>query len=191
LAFAKLDAGFADEAIELCNRGLKADEPNPRLLDALAKCRRAQEDESTKESGLLDSTKVRREVFRAMGRASLLPTPVRLHSTWQGPLCKLVATVDHSSVVMTGTYERKGFLGGLLSGLYTDGKTETATVEYLGRLYGEVFVGKVKTSTPSSLTGVSFLGGEGIDCVGYLDSTGTELVILEGKNRYVLSALGG
>jgi hypothetical protein len=78
-----------------------------------------------------------------------------------------------------------------MSGLFAHNKTETVTVEYIGALYGEAFVGKVKTSTPSSLAGaMSLLGGDGINCVGYLDSNGTQLVILEGGRRYVLSALG-
>ena len=35
------------------------------------------------------------------------------------------------------------------------------------------------------------MGTEGSDCIGYLDSVGAQLVLLEGKNRYVLSALDG
>jgi tetratricopeptide (TPR) repeat protein len=194
LAFVKLEAGFADEAIELCNQGLKAKEPNPRLYDALAKCKRAQEDEATKESELLGATKDRREVLRATGKASLLATPDSLHSTWQGPRCQLSATLDGSRVVMVGTYERKlgNTLGNLMSGLFTDNRTEAVTVEYVGELHGEAFIGKVRTSTPSEVAGVlSLAGREGSDCFGYLDSNGTQLVILEGKNRYALSALGG
>jgi hypothetical protein len=114
-------------------------------------------------------------------------------TTWQGPHCQLAATVDGSRVVMIGTYERKlgNTLGGLMSGLFTDDRTETVTVEYVGELYGEAFFGKVKTSTPSALAGLLSLAGQGNDCVGYLDSNGAQLVISEGKNRYVLSALGG
>jgi hypothetical protein len=66
-------------------------------------------------------------------------------------------------------------------------------VQYDGELHGEAFVGKVKTSTPSALAGTQSLlglGSDGINCVGYFESNGTQLVILEGKNRYVLSASG-
>jgi len=192
LAFAKLEAGFSDEAIELCERGLKAEQPNPRLLDALASCRRAQEEEATKESELLNATKVRREVLRATGKASLLVTPERLPTTWQGPLCELAATLNQSNVVMTGTYERKvgSTLGNLMSALYSDNRTEIVTVEYVGRLYGEAFVGKVKTSTPNASPTLLSLYGEGNNCVGYFDSKFTQLVILEGASRYILSASG-
>jgi hypothetical protein len=74
-------------------------------------------------------------------------------------------------------------------GLAADSPPETVTVEYIGEMYGEAFVGKVKSSTPStSATGIlSGFGGEGTDFVGYLDSGGTRFVILEGKNRYALS----
>lgn len=193
LAYTKLEAGFADEAIELCNQGLKAKEPNPRLYEALAKCKRAQEDEATKEFELLGATKDRREVLRATGKASLLATPDSLRSTWQGPRCQLSATLDGSRVMMVGTYERKlgNTLGNLMSGLFTDDRTETVTVEFVGELYGEAFVGKVKTSAPSMLAGLLSLADKGNDCVGYLDSNGTQLVILEGKNRYVLGAYAG
>lgn len=91
---------------------------------------------------------------------------------------------------MIGTYERK-FSGGLLSGLYTDNRAETVTVEYAGEFYGQAFVGKVKTSSPSTLAGLLSLADQGSDCVGYLDSNGTQLVILEGKDRYLLTSLGG
>lgn len=194
LAFCKLQAGFVDEAIELCTRGLTAEDPNARLLDALAQSRRAREDENERESTLLDATKVRRQVLRAMGKASLLATPNRMNDTWEGPLCHLAATLDGSRVTMTGIYERKaGTLAGLMGGLFADNRSEAVTVEYVGHLYGEAFVGQIKTSTPSSpLTGtLTLLGSEGIDCIGYLDSNGSQLVILEGKNRYVLSALAG
>jgi tetratricopeptide (TPR) repeat protein len=192
LAFAKLEAGFADEAMELCNRALKeVEEASPRLLDALAACRRAQEEEATKESEQLDAIKVRREMLRATGKASLLAPPDRLPGTWNGPRCQLAATLTDSSVVMTGTYEQKA--GGYLSALlnpFTDNRLETVTVEYVGQFYGRAFVGKVKTSTPTSLAGtLSLLGGEGIECVGYLDSNDDQLVILEGTNRYALSAV--
>lgn len=40
LAFNKLEAGFVEEATELCERGLKTKEPDTRLLDALADCKR-------------------------------------------------------------------------------------------------------------------------------------------------------
>jgi tetratricopeptide (TPR) repeat protein len=193
LAYTKLGAGFADEAIELCNQGLKAKEPNPRLYEALAKCKRAQEDEATKESELLGATKDRREVLRATGKASLLATPDSLRSTWQGPRCQLSATLDGSRVRMVGTYERKlgNTLGNLMRGLFTDDRTETVTAEFIGELYGEAFVGKVKTSAPSMLAGLLSLADKGNDCVGYLDSNGTQLVILEGKIRYVLDAYAG
>jgi tetratricopeptide (TPR) repeat protein len=193
LAFTKLEAGFIDEATELCNRGLKAEEPNPRLLDALAKCKRAQEDEATKQLELLDATKVRREVLRATGKASLLARPDSLHGTWQGPLCQLAATLNGSHVVMIGTYERKlvGLGGALMSGFFTDNRTEIVTVEYSGDLYGEAFVGKVRSSTPATLASLLSLASHGNDCVGYLNSNGIQLVIFEGKNRYVLDAYAG
>src|SRR5207253_829789 len=89
LAFEKLEAGFVDEAIDLCNRGLKAEDPNSRLLEALAKCKRAREEESEKESAVLDATKMRREVLRTMGRASLQARPSDLSNTWKGPNCQL------------------------------------------------------------------------------------------------------
>jgi tetratricopeptide (TPR) repeat protein len=193
LAFIKLEAGFVDEAIELCNRGLKAEDPNPRVIEALAKCKLAKEDEAKKETELLGATKVHREVLRATGKASLLATPGSLHSTWQGPRCQLTATFDGQRVAMVGTYERKvdNTLGALMSGLFTDNRTEKITVEYAGELYGEAFVGKAKTSTPSALAGLLSLAGQGNDCVGYLDSNGTQLVIFEGKDRYVLTAYAG
>jgi tetratricopeptide (TPR) repeat protein len=192
LAFEKLEAGFVDEAIELCNRGLKTEDPNSRLLDALAKCKRAREEESEKESAVLDATKMRREVLRAMGKVSLQATPDGLSSVWKGPNCQLSAVFEGSRVVMRGTYERKaGTLSGLMAGLLAGDRNETVTVEYVGNLYGGAFVGKVKASTPSALTSaLSLLDSEGRDCIGYLDSNGVELVILEGKGRYVLSALG-
>jgi tetratricopeptide (TPR) repeat protein len=191
LAFAKLGAGFADEATELCNRGMRAAEFNPRLLDALVKCKRAREDETKRESELLDATKVRREVFRAMGKASLQATPRRLHHAWQGSLCQLIASFDGSQVKMTGTYERKGnTLGGLMSGFLAD-KSETVTLEYIGKFHGEAFVGKIKTSTPSAVVGLLSPDREGSDCVGFLEASGTMLTILEGKNRYVLTAIFG
>jgi hypothetical protein len=80
-----LEAGFSDEAIELCNRGVEAKDVDPRLFDALAKSKRAQEDEATKESELLGEIAVRREVFRAVGKATLQSTPSDLHPIWQGP----------------------------------------------------------------------------------------------------------
>jgi hypothetical protein len=122
----------------------------------------------------------------------LLATPDSLRSTWQGPRCRLSAKLDGSRVVMVGTYERKlgNTLGGIMSGSFTDDRTETVTVEFVGELYGEAFVGKVKTSAPSMLAGLLSLGDKGNDCVGYLDSNGTQLVISEGKNRYVLDAYG-
>lgn len=192
LAYTKLEAGFADEAIELCNRGLMAAEPNPRLYEALAKCKRVREDESTKESELLDATKLRREVRRAMGKASLLAAPQNLGNSWQGPNCQLIATLEGSRVVMKGAYERKlNSLGGLMGGFLADEKSETVAVEYLGEFYGQAFVGKVKTSTPSALASVLTYSDSGeSDCVGYLDSNGTQLVVLQGQNQYVLLASG-
>ena len=163
------------------------------MFDALAKSKRAQEDEATKESELLGEIVVRREVFRAVGKASLQSTPRDLHPIWQGPNCRLGAILEGSHAVMKGTYERKsGMLSGLMGNLFADSPSETVTVEYIGEMYGEAFVGKVKSSTPSSTsaTGVlSSLAGEGSDCVGYLDSAGTQFVMLEGKSRYALSAV--
>ena len=191
LAFAKLEAGFADEAIELCTRGLKAHEPDPRLAEALTNAKRAQQDESKKEAELLGPTKLHREVLRAMGKASIRATPLSLHSSWHGPLCQLTATLDGSGIQMVGTYDRKtNSLGGLLSGFVTRDEVETVTVEYVGWLYGEAFVGKKKTTAPSDSASVLSLGGEGNDCVGFLDVDGTQMVILEGKHRYVLSTIG-
>lgn len=192
LAFAKLEAGFTDEAIELCNSRMGQKDLDPRLFDALAKSKRAQEDESTKESERLGEIVVRREVFRAMGKASLGSTPSSLRPTWQGPHCLLAATFDGSHVVMKGTYERKpNSISGLMSGIFADSRPETVTVEYIGEMYGEAFVGKVKTSTPSTpaVSLLSLGGGEGSDCVGYLESNGAQFVMLAGKNRYTLAAV--
>lgn len=191
LAFDKLEAGFVEEATELCGRGLKATEPDARLYDALAKCKRAQADEATREAELLDATKLHREVRRAMGKASLMATPHSLRSLWLGPHCPLAATFDGTRVVMKGAYERKpNAISGLAGGLFAD-KSETITVEYIGELYGAAFVGKVKTSTPSALASVlTYSGSTESDCLGYLDSNGTQFVILQGRNQYVLLASG-
>jgi tetratricopeptide (TPR) repeat protein len=193
LAFAKLEAGFTDEAIELCNNRTEAKDIDPRLFDALAKSNRAREDEATKESELLGEIVVRREVFRAMGKASLRSTPSSLRPTWQGSNCRLVAEFDGSRVAMNGTYERQsgsmtGFLGGLFS---ATNSTEIVTVEYTGEMFGEAFVGKVKTSTPSTpaVGLLSLGGGQGSDCVGYIESNGAQFVMLDGKNRYILEAI--
>ncbi|HEY2679444.1 MAG TPA: tetratricopeptide repeat protein [Steroidobacteraceae bacterium] len=197
LADAKLDAGFVDEAIEVCQRALARPDPDTRLFEVLARCQRAKEEAPKKEAELLKHTKPRREFLRRMGSASLRPTPTESPANWQGPQCLLFAHLENSKITMKGTYERPRF-GGLSLGdaLAGSPQTETVVVEYSGRFYGFALVGKVKTESVEPRGGgllagsAALIGENGQDFLGYLDSNATQLTVLEGKRIYAVRVAG-
>lgn len=190
LAFNYLEAGFLDDAVAKCGAALEKPEPHARVIEALAKCRRAKEQEQEKESAIFRDTEMQREFRRAVGSASILPLPGLLPGAYSGPKCQLAVEFKGATLELTGTYTQPalGAIGNALIGLGGT-RTETVTVRYAGRLFGHVFIGKTKTESRRAVN--SLLGPDvGRECVGIVEAQFARIRILEAnKELYALDAV--
>jgi tetratricopeptide (TPR) repeat protein len=194
IAFAQLDAGFLEEALSVCQDGMKKPEPDSRLTEALARCQRAREDEEQKMIGLLEETAPRRTFLRRTGHASIQPAPDVLPRSWQGPKCTLKVTRNGSLLVLTGSYAQKK--SGLASMLFPSDRdkndVETFTVQYTGKLVGAAFVGKFTSALVrerSQLASSLLTADDGKDFVAFLDPDHQTIELLIGNDRHALTAI--
>jgi tetratricopeptide (TPR) repeat protein len=137
-----IDAGFLEEASDICNRAIQMEDYHKNISGAITRIKELPEEEEKEEKELLKKALPYSEFFRAYGKALTVPDPDNRIETWEGPECHLRLEIRDRTFIAEGTYESDSRNLGLALPRYfgvgsaaTSGPT-THHVRYAGKLTG-------------------------------------------------------
>lgn len=176
-----LAAGFLEEAREQCDRALRLGKIPKIVGDLVSAISAVDEDEESKQAGILATAKTKMEFFRSMGKAISVGSIQNVHQTaWRGPDCLLKANVVDDLIELSGTFHRdaNALTAGLLGALSAPNSPKIKqTVRYLLTVQGGAMTGIVKRAEE----GQSLLSQAGATKTVYVNShdNASELSVME------------
>ncbi len=143
LAHKLIQAGFLEEADEICNRAIKIEGYDKEVGTAISKIKDTKKEEDEKEKQILENAKASRLIYSKYALACLKRTPKSLKGIWKDLKCKLDLYIDGSQFKATGSYsfeENNIYLAFLAfkdkSPIPSKLVQKTAVVEYNGEING-------------------------------------------------------
>lgn len=176
-----LEAGFVEEAREQCDRALRQGNVPKIVGDLVSAISSVDEDEESKQTGILATAKSKMEFLRSMGKSISVRRVQNFHQTvWRGPDCLLKANVVDELVELSGTFDRNvnALTAGLLGALSAQhSPTIKQNVRYLLTVQGGAMTGMVKRTEE----GQSLLSEAATTKTIYMSShdNGSELSVME------------
>jgi len=175
-----LSAGFLEEAKAECDKALAIPNYDKNIPALLNRLREVPDDENKKLEELLQKIKTKADFFMATGALVVSLTPIKIAERWAAPEGNIEATYVGETLRIFGSYERPlSALAGILSGpLSLTPRATRHKIEFVGRMRGRVFFGKV-SRTGEFDTVVSSLLGSGIKTIMQLSDDETEFSVME------------
>jgi hypothetical protein len=142
LSFKLSDAGFLEEASQLCNQAIKIENCDPQVGAAIARIKEVRQNEEEKEQKILEGTKLKRMFFVEYAHACTKNRLTSISGIWEGPECRLDVVVKDGKFEAPGSYEKQGFgigLAAALSGIpgpYKESQKKIFEVIYSGEIIG-------------------------------------------------------
>lgn len=142
LARSFLEAGFFEEAKDLCEKAKKLEDYNKNVDDTSFKLKKKQEEEEEKTNEVLERVKPIHEFFVKYGRAAAKENISNLNGSWEGSRCQLNLEIYNGKFKAYGTYEvaSLGLIMGALGGAEEKPKYE---ILYEGEITGYAIKGTV------------------------------------------------
>lgn len=165
LGFMYLDAGMADEARDLMEAAMRSEQHEANVEQCLSEIRQRIEHEETKESELLEGTKVEKDFFVSMGTA-LRRVLTGIDGAWQFPFGKMTLAYKETRLSGNATITSEESLGfAALLGLASADtpKKQTKIENYVldGSMNGAVCKFSMAVTQPGQYLLGSILGGPG------------------------------
>lgn len=186
-----ISAGFLPEAKKQCESALAIQDYHKNIGHALARLTELPDEETKKESELLDKAKPKSNFYRLFGRAATRREPNEITGSWAGPDCVLNVRLLGTAFEAVGSYERPANalyaglgLMGLSGGVATSGGSRPSRlqVKYSGTLRGQAIEAHVtRTPEDASLAVTSLLGSKEDETkvLMVLTDDGNELRVME------------
>jgi tetratricopeptide (TPR) repeat protein len=173
-----LNAGFFEEANELCKKALalpRYDKNVPLLLNRL---QAVDDDEEQKLKEALEKVKAKAAFYRELGKSAVVETPRAIASIWRAREGILTAELANDELKLTGNYEVPASrLAGLLAGEFHSSPNEKYNIEFSGCLYGRMISGAVTRKREGGAT--TLLDGVPSKTLMYLSADETTLNVME------------
>lgn len=153
LAKRYLSAGFIEEALEVCDKGLAA-LPNDKDISECKVYVQSQRDAELKlgEKILVEARPVS-GIYLQLGKAMLRPSIHDLPTNWHGPKSDLMVTLKGDRITAAGEYtEQPSGLASAIAQSFGPQTPLTYRVEYEGTVRGRAVVGSVQQSRAASST---------------------------------------
>jgi tetratricopeptide (TPR) repeat protein len=168
LGYKLLQAGFVDEANDICERALRIEEFHKNVGQLSIALREQRENETKAVHTVLGEAKSRIEFYTLFGRALGLGKPNdRTSRAWVTPSCIMTLEVEDDWARLTGSFEREADPFNALIGITKAKSTVHHQIEYFGRLRGRTVVGTVKRISDEKATG-SLLADTGTESQKFL-----------------------
>jgi hypothetical protein len=151
-----MESGFLAEAQDKCDKAVANGSYHKNINSLLARLRQVPEEEDEILTNTLSKVAEKAAFYRCLGRALLMIEPSNISTKWSSPEGTFELTVTGSSVKLFASIERpQNALFLAVVGGSSAHETVTHMVEYTGRLWGKMIVGRVsrnrKGEQPSSL----------------------------------------
>ena len=105
IAYKFIEAGFLNEAEDICARAVKIENYDKTIGNAIARIKAVQGEEKEEQEKILTNTKVYREFYRDFGLACGKVSCSGHSSIWQGPKCQLNVEIRENTLTAEGSYE--------------------------------------------------------------------------------------
>ncbi len=112
IAFDFIDAGFLEEAEEICGRAVKLPDFDARVASAKSRIKEVRTEEDNKLKEILENIKPRRSFYVKYAHACTKNSIAELSGTWRGPDCDLNVIMKGIIFEATGSYEETRGGGG-------------------------------------------------------------------------------
>lgn len=136
------NAGFIQQAKEICEKALGIENYHNNAARVLAELRDIEEQEEKKPSELRDKAAPKAKFYQDVGRAVTKPEPSGLSNYWIGPTGVLELKQNGDEITISGAYEVSNTLSNALAGI-AGGAATRWLVEYTGKLRGRAIDGAV------------------------------------------------
>ncbi len=143
-----LDAGFFQEAEEVCSRALKVENYDKEVGVTIASIKTMQEEEDKKQKKALDNTALLRQFLTRFGHACAKQSLLEYSRVWNHPRCPLNVEIKDGKLIASGTYEQPAlvnYLAASLAGVsaLTPSKPTKYVIRYEGIVTGFAIKGTV------------------------------------------------
>jgi len=191
-----INAGFLNEAQEICDRALGVEGYHKNVNHSIARIKDIPEEEENKRKEIVDRATPVSAFYREYGRAALQEDAADHSGRWKGPDCELSITIKGKRFLAEGSYDQPQHTLALL-GLQAPGtlsKMRRHHVRYEGKVEGRsvkcIFTRLVEGEIAVSR---SWLGGadKGVDLLMILSESLREIKVYqrEGAKERMFSEL--
>ena len=191
-----INAGFLNEAQEICDRALGVEGYHKNVNHSIARIKDIPEEEENKRKEIVDRATPVSAFYREYGRAALQEDAADHSGRWKGPDCELSITIKGKRFLAEGSYDQPQYALALL-GLQAPGtlsKMRRHHVRYEGKVEGRsvkcIFTRLVEGEIAVSR---SWLGGadKGVDLLMILSESLREIKVYqrEGAKERMFSEL--
>jgi tetratricopeptide (TPR) repeat protein len=145
LAHKLIEAGFLEEADEICEKAIKIPDYDKQIGTAISGVKSTREKEGEKEDSILKSVEVRKRFYVEFGRACLKLPIADTKTTWHDIHCPLAIEIRGGVFAAIGTFEKEAIsASALLTGLIqtSSPKITKTVVRYEGTVTGQGVVFK-------------------------------------------------
>ena len=176
-----LQAGFLDEARELCEEAVRMPDHHENVDNSLARIKNALEGESETEKKIVLAAEEASIFYRQVGDALVSTELPDLPADWIYDGVKMVVSIEAGELLAQGVAEEKS--RGLMRGLYpADEKPEIYDITITGVIRGRAVHGTYKKERRGAKHLVSLIGGEDKDeLILLISADGASIEILRGK----------
>lgn len=153
-----LNAGFADQATDLCNKAMKFEKYDNRVISTLQSINEKKESEEKTVNLIAEETKVQREFSIHYANAFSTSTLKMLSGKYQHKDCVLDVNIIGNKFSATGSFEKTVPAAGLLGlAIEPDLTKERVSkinnkLTYVGDIYGDAIAGKVIRESDKTYT---------------------------------------
>jgi tetratricopeptide (TPR) repeat protein len=153
-----INAGFLDEATNICDRALEIKDYHKNIGTTIARIKALPEEEEKKEKEFVAKAQEYSQFYRAYGKALTMIEPPNSVGTWDGPKCRLRIRINDRTLTAEGEYESvasnalAGLVNARLGGLSFQTPTSAPT-RWLVRYNGEMIGRTAKVSITETKDG--------------------------------------
>lgn len=187
LAYKLINAGYLEQAREMCIKALKKDDCDKNVSHSLSRIGDIPDEEDDSLNDLIDGIDDLAEFWLNYGKVVLEEDATNFDGTWQqqGPSYELSVTTDKNSFVAVGRYEvtSPGLLNALFPTTSGTSKPKVYEVRYKGRIIGRsVACDCTRELVEGSKSTPSLLAGDDVEswrCILYLNESDNVIRLCE------------
>ncbi|GGI15716.1 DUF4062 domain-containing protein [Oxalicibacterium faecigallinarum] len=179
LALRLANAGFIDEATQLCASARETKDFSENIPSTERRLREIPQEEEKEKSIVVDKAKNLSEFYKEFGLAAALPSPALQSGAWKSPQCELSLSVEGYKFVANGEYVTAiNKLGiGLFGDTTASSRTDVMIIE--GTIKGRTAVGTIKRNPKGSSVANTLLGSVNETSLFILSADGKSIEVLE------------